>query len=93
LQAGRNSYLSHAWLPPDPPPAHGVHRYAFQVFALRSGAPFSNTPGRQEVFAAIADRAVGAGVLLGTYERVARVRSQEPEPVRAGNPSAIAVPA
>jgi Raf kinase inhibitor-like YbhB/YbcL family protein len=93
LQAGRNSYLSHAWLPPDPPPAHGVHRYVFQVFALRSGAAFSTTPGRQEVFAAISDRAVGAGLLIGTYERVARVRSEESEPARAGNPSASAVSA
>jgi Raf kinase inhibitor-like YbhB/YbcL family protein len=93
LQAGRNSYLSHAWLPPDPPPAHGIHRYVFQVFALRSGAAFSNAPGRQEVFSAIAERAVGAGFLIGTYERVARVRLEEPKPVRAGNPSAIAVSA
>ena len=23
---GRNSYLQAAWLPPDPPPGHGVHR-------------------------------------------------------------------
>jgi Raf kinase inhibitor-like YbhB/YbcL family protein len=93
LQAGRNSYLSHAWLPPDPPPAHGIHRYVFQVFALRSGAAFSDTPGRQEVFCAIAERAVGAGRLIGTYERVAKVRSREPDLARAGTPSAIAVSA
>lgn len=24
---GRNSFLRRAWLPPDPPPGHGVHRY------------------------------------------------------------------
>ena len=44
LQAGRNSYLQARWLPPDPPPGHGVHRYAFQLFALGAGAPaFSGT--------------------------------------------------
>ena len=26
-----------SWLPPDPPPGHGVHRYAFQLFALAAG--------------------------------------------------------
>src|SRR6059058_2904480 len=29
VHVGRNSYLQAAWLPPDPPPGHGVHRYAF----------------------------------------------------------------
>ena len=44
LQTGRNSYLQASWLPPDPPPGHGVHRYAFQLFALAAGAG-SRTPG------------------------------------------------
>ena len=26
LRVGRNSYLQAAWLPPDPPPGHGVHQ-------------------------------------------------------------------
>jgi Raf kinase inhibitor-like YbhB/YbcL family protein len=46
---GLNSYLMHGWLPPDPPPGHGVHHYAFQVFALRDGEPLSKSPGRTEV--------------------------------------------
>jgi Raf kinase inhibitor-like YbhB/YbcL family protein len=73
LQAGRNSYLMQAWLPPDPPPGHGMHRYVFQVFALRGGADFSATPGRHEVIEAIASRAVAGGYLIGTYERAQRV--------------------
>jgi Raf kinase inhibitor-like YbhB/YbcL family protein len=72
LQAGRNSYLMRAWLPPDPPPGHGVHRYVFQVFALDAGAEFSASPGRHEVINAIANRAVAAGYLVGTYERARR---------------------
>ncbi|MDB5727299.1 MAG: phosphatidylethanolamine-binding protein, partial [Noviherbaspirillum sp.] len=28
LKLGRNSYLQASWLPPDPPPGHGIHRYA-----------------------------------------------------------------
>jgi Raf kinase inhibitor-like YbhB/YbcL family protein len=73
LQAGRNSYLMQTWLPPDPPPGHGTHRYVFQVFALRGGTDFSATPGRHEVIDAIADRAVAGGYLIGTYERAQRV--------------------
>jgi Raf kinase inhibitor-like YbhB/YbcL family protein len=66
---GRNSYLRASWLPPDPPPGHGPHRYAFQVFALAAGAAFSDTPGRDEVFAALRERALASGCLIGTYER------------------------
>ncbi len=73
LQAGRNSYLMQTWLPPDPPPGHGTHRYVFQVFALRGDTYFSATPGRHEVIDAIANRAVAGGYLIGTYERAQRV--------------------
>jgi hypothetical protein len=70
LQAGRNSYLQARWMPPDPPPGHGVHRYAFQLFALDAGAPaFSPTPGRDEVLEMLRDHAVASGCLIGTYER------------------------
>jgi phosphatidylethanolamine-binding protein (PEBP) family uncharacterized protein len=34
IQQGHNSYFTHRYLPPDPPPGHGPHRYAFQIFAL-----------------------------------------------------------
>jgi Raf kinase inhibitor-like YbhB/YbcL family protein len=72
VESGRNSFFQQAWLPPDPPPGHGVHRYVFQVFALRAGAPFSHAPGRREVIEAILDRALAAGALIGTYERMSR---------------------
>ena len=68
--AGLNSYLQAAWLPPDPPPGHGVHRYAFQLFALDGSAtPFSDMPGRDEVLEALRDHAIASGCLIGTYER------------------------
>jgi len=69
LHVGRNSYLQAAWLPPDPPPGHGVHRYAFQVFALTAGATFDSTPGRDAVLAAIKEHGLASGCLIGTYER------------------------
>ena len=69
LQVGRNSYLQAAWLPPDPPPGHGIHRYVFQVFALTAGAAFEGTPGRDAVLAAIKEHGLASGCLIGTYER------------------------
>lgn len=69
VHAGRNSYLQAAWLPPDPPPGHGVHRYAFQVFALDTAPAFSHNPGREEVFEALRAHAVASGLLIGTCER------------------------
>jgi phosphatidylethanolamine-binding protein (PEBP) family uncharacterized protein len=63
------------WLPPDPPPGHGVHRYVFQVFALAAGEPLSKAPGRKEVATAIRDRALAKGCLIGTYQRDIPVRS------------------
>jgi hypothetical protein len=69
LDTGRNSFLQQAWLPPDPPPGHGEHRYVFQVFALGPGAPFSSAPGRGEFLEMALHRSLGVGCLIGTYER------------------------
>ena len=82
VHEGRNSYLRAGWLPPDPPPGHGEHRYAFQLFALGPGAPFDGTPGRDDVLSAIAERGIASGLLIGTYAR--------PDgSVRAGGPEAV----
>ena len=69
VKSGRNSYLQAGWLPPDPPPGHGVHRYAFQLFALAEGPAFEGTPGRDAVVDALRERALSSGLLIGTYER------------------------
>lgn len=69
FRMGRNSYLQASWLPPDPPPGHGVHRYVFQVFALTAGADFPDTPGREAVLEALQKYAMASGILTGTYER------------------------
>jgi Raf kinase inhibitor-like YbhB/YbcL family protein len=66
---GRNSALSPAWLPPDPPPGHGPHRYVFQVFALDMVPRFESRPGRNELLAKIAGHVVAKGLLIGTYQR------------------------
>ena len=66
---GRNSYLRQGWLPPDPPPGHGRHRYAFQVFALAGDSALPETPGRDALMEALARDAIASGLLVGTYER------------------------
>lgn len=71
---GRNSLLAARWLPPDPPPGHGVHRYAFQLFALDAGARLSSTPGREEVLEAIARNGLASGLLIGTHVRDTSIR-------------------
>ena len=66
---GRNSYLRHDWLPPDPPPGHGRHRYAFQVFALGGDGPLPEAPGRDALMEVLEARAIASGLVVGTYER------------------------
>jgi hypothetical protein len=83
LKTGRNSYLQTKWLPPDPPPGHGVHRYAFQVFALAAGAGFDGSPGREAVLEAIRDHGLASGCLIGTYERDTTITEPSASPVLA----------
>jgi len=69
VHEGRNSYLMAGWLPPDPPPGHGSHRYVFQLFALGAGEAFDGTPGRDAVLDAVRERGLASGWLVGTYAR------------------------
>ncbi len=66
---GRNSSLNTTYLPPDPPPGHGAHRYAFQVFALGIRPDFVAPPGRSKLLDALRSHAIAKGVLIGTYGR------------------------
>lgn len=66
---GRNSYLAARYLPPDPPPGHGVHRYVFQIFALDLLPHFDSPPGRTALLTAIRGNVVAKGLLIGTYQR------------------------
>ena len=70
LDLGRNSYLRSGWLPADPPNGHGVHRYLFQVYALRAATGLGDNPGRGSVSDALASLAIARGVLCATYQRV-----------------------
>ena len=64
-----NDGLAATWLPPDPPPGHGQHRYVFQVFALDTVPRFESRPGRTELLDKIKGHVLAKGLLIGTYER------------------------
>jgi Raf kinase inhibitor-like YbhB/YbcL family protein len=66
---GRNSDFGEGWLPPDPPTGHGVHNYAFQLFALGDGPDLGSNPGRSALVKAMAGHVLAAGLLTGTYSR------------------------
>ena len=66
---GRNSLYTEGWLPPDPPTGHGKHDYVFQLFALNEVPPMGPNPGRDELVAALEDRVLAAGLLVGIYSR------------------------
>ena len=88
---GRNSFLQTSWLPPDPPPGHGVHRYAFQLFALEATPDFSAAPGREEVVEALRAHALASGCLIGTYERPdGSIKQPDAEPATVMNPPTAA---
>lgn len=66
---GRNSYLQHAYLAPDPPPGHGPHRYAIQVFALDRERDIDGGPGRLRLLDVLRGHVLASGLLVGIYER------------------------
>ena len=67
---GRNALGRPGWTAPTPPPGHGPHRYAFQVFALNARPRFAYPPGRTALLRTIRPSLIAQGRLIGTYERV-----------------------
>jgi hypothetical protein len=68
---GRDSLLTVGYLPPDPPSGHGMHRYAFEIFALDSTLRFNTglAPGRGQVVKWLIEYAIAKGMLIGLYGR------------------------
>jgi Raf kinase inhibitor-like YbhB/YbcL family protein len=69
FEAGRNSFFQLEYLPPDPPPGHGAHRYAFQLFAIDAPLQFAKPPSRSQLSPRCAGMCSPKGHLIGTYER------------------------
>ena len=66
---GRNALGRPGWTAPAPPPGHGPHRYAFQVFALDTRPSFAHPPGRSLLMRTIRPHIIAQGRTIGTYER------------------------
>jgi hypothetical protein len=66
---GKNSLFRATYLPPDPPPGHGVHRYVFELFALDEMLRFDSPPGRHALARALSGHVIAKGLLIGTYAR------------------------
>ena len=69
ISLGLNAFMGASYLPPDPPPGHGQHRYCFQVFALDAAPKLHGTPVRAQLVNAIKGHVLARGLLIGTYER------------------------
>jgi Raf kinase inhibitor-like YbhB/YbcL family protein len=70
LSMGKNSFMSAKYLAPDPPPGHGPHRYAIQVFALDTRPDLGASPGRHRLIEHLTGHVLAKGLLIGTYERL-----------------------
>ncbi len=66
---GRNFLSRTGWTAPAPPPGHGPHHYAFQIFALSTVPRFDWPPGRGFLLRETRPYMLARGTLFGTYER------------------------
>lgn len=57
------------YLPPDPPPGHGPHRYTFELFALNTALNLPEHPTKGVVKDAMRGHVLAKGTLTGIYER------------------------
>jgi len=69
LKLGRNSFLGEGYMPPDPPPGHGPHRYVFELFALDHMPRLGHRPGRSKIKSEMRGHVIGRGALTAVYER------------------------
>jgi Raf kinase inhibitor-like YbhB/YbcL family protein len=66
---GRNGFGSHGYRGPCPPTGAGPHRYVFQLYALDAPIGLDPDADKRAFQAALAGHVLGAGELIGTYER------------------------
>jgi Raf kinase inhibitor-like YbhB/YbcL family protein len=69
LKLGLNGLRRLGYTPPDPPPGHGQHVYAFQVYALDREIELDRKVSRPALADALRRHAVAKGELRASYER------------------------
>ena len=69
MTLGKNTFFKTAYLPPDPPPGGGAHRYVFQVYALDRPLGLEEGVGRGAVRDAMKGHVLAKGGFIATYER------------------------
>lgn len=69
LKLGANSLFKSEWMPPTPPPGHGLHHYHFQLIALNLELSYEQSPTLIEIKADIEKHVMAYGELVGVYER------------------------
>lgn len=66
---GKNSMLRTRYLPPDPPPGHGDHRYVFQIYAVDCALGGLENPSKDKLKEAMTGHVIARGGLVGIYVR------------------------
>ncbi len=69
FQLGRNSMMKKGWMPPDPPPGHGAHRYLFEVFGVDAIPNKNFKPKKHEIKEFLKNHGLSKGMITGLYER------------------------
>ena len=68
--SGRNTLGKTGYLPPNPPPASGNHRYFFHIYALDTGLNLKTGSSREALETAMDGHVLASGMLMAHYGRV-----------------------
>jgi Raf kinase inhibitor-like YbhB/YbcL family protein len=66
---GHNDFDEDGYGGPEPPPGDGVHRYFFQLYALKERSGLSAGATGDDLRRAVIGKEIARGVLIGTFER------------------------
>jgi hypothetical protein len=69
IKQGINSFGKLGYGGPCPPIGHGIHRYVFRLYALRSMPEIPSRVSRDQMLAAIEPHVISTAELVGRYQR------------------------
>ncbi|OEJ28422.1 phosphatidylethanolamine-binding protein [Streptomyces agglomeratus] len=68
-QARQNGFGESGWGGPLPPPGDKAHRYFFRLYALSGPVDLADDASAEDVHAAVDERQLATGTLVGLYQR------------------------